>query len=173
LLAWTGQISEARQILHNCLAYSEKFKLNQFYVDEVLVCGYCDFHESKLETAEEKFKKAIQVAESNGLQLEFSLGKLSLARLKMAKKENTAARKLLDESLEISQQKNMAWQIGYGLELSMRLDKINLQTDLLNLHQSAYLDHINKIKENMQSEALKRKFSDARKVWDQEHHFPS
>jgi len=74
LLAWTGQISEARQILHNCLDYSEKFKLEQYYVDEVLVCGYCDFHESKLETAEEKFKKAIQVAEANGLQVEFIFG---------------------------------------------------------------------------------------------------
>ncbi|HEY9121562.1 MAG TPA: hypothetical protein VIM80_01065, partial [Brevefilum sp.] len=173
LLAWTGQISEARQILHNCLAYSEKFKLEQFYVDEVLVCGYCDFHESELETAEEKFNKAIQAAEANGLQLELSLGKLSQARLMMAKKENTAARKLLDESLEISQQKNMAWQISYGLELSMRLDKINHQTELLNQHQTAYQDHIKKIKENMQSEALRKEFSEARKVWDQEHHFPS
>jgi len=91
----------------------------------------------------------------------------------MAKKENATARKLLDESLEISQQRNMAWQIGYGLELSMRLDKINNQTELLNQHQIAYQDHIKKIKENMQSEALRKEFSEARKVWDQEHHFPS
>jgi hypothetical protein len=67
----------------------------------------------------------------------------------------------------------MAWQIGYGLELSMRLDKINNQTELLNQHQIAYQDHIKKIKENMQSEALRKEFSEARKVWDQEHHFPS
>jgi len=173
LLAWTGQISEARNILHNCMDYSKKFKLEQFYVDEVLVCGYCDFHENKLETAEEKFNKAIQAAGTIGLQLELSLGKLSLARLKMSKKEYAAARKLLNESLEISQQRNMAWQIGYGLELSMRLDKINHQAELLNQHQTAYLDHIKKIKENMQSEALRKEFSEARKVWDQEHHFPS
>jgi predicted ATPase len=173
LLAWTGQISEARQILHKCLDYSEKFKFEQYYADEVLVCGYCDFHESKLGSAEEKFNKAILLTEANGLLLELSLGKLSLARLLMAKKENAAARKLLNESLEISQQKNMAWQIGYGLELSMRLDKINHQSDLLNQHQSAYQDHITRIKENMQSEALRKEFSEARKVWDQEHHFPS
>ncbi|HAF49256.1 MAG TPA: hypothetical protein DCL08_08495 [Anaerolineaceae bacterium] len=173
LLAWTGQISEARQILHNCLAYSEKFKLEQFYTAEVLVCGICDLQESKFEPAEEKFNKAIQLAKANGLLLELSLNQLALARMMMSKKENATARKLLDESLEISQQRNMAWQIGYGLELSMRLDKINNQTELLNQHQIAYQDHIKKIKENMQSEALRKEFSEARKVWDQEHHFPS
>jgi predicted ATPase len=173
LLAWTGQISEARQILHNCLDYSEKFKLEQYYAAEVLVCGICDLQESKFEPAEEKFNKAIQLAKANGLLLELSLNQLALARMMMSKKENATARKLLDESLEISQQRNMAWQIGYGLELSMRLDKINNQTELLNQHQIAYQDHIKKIKENMQSEALRKEFSEARKVWDQEHHFPS
>ncbi|KUK45989.1 MAG: hypothetical protein XD73_1138 [Anaerolinea thermophila] len=173
LLAWTGQISEARQILNKCLDYSEKFKLEQFYVNEVLVCGICDLHEGKLEPAEEKFNKAIRLAKANSLLLELSLNQLALARKMMSKKENAAARKLLDESLEISQQRNMAWQIGYGLELSMRLDKINHQTELLNQHQTAYQDHITKIKDNMQSEALRKEFSEARKVWDQEHHFPS
>lgn len=173
LLAWTGQISEARQILHNCLDYSEKFKLEQYYAAEVLVCGICDLQESKFEPAEEKFNKAIRLAKANGLLLELSLNQLALARMMMSKKENATARKLLDESLEISQQRNMAWQIGYGLELSMRLDKINNQTELLNQHQIAYQDHIKKIKENMQSEALRKEFSEARKVWDQEHHFPS
>ncbi|MDW7753794.1 MAG: AAA family ATPase, partial [Brevefilum sp.] len=84
LLTWTGQISEARQILNKCLDYSEEFKLEQYYADEVLVCGYCDFHESKLGSAEEKFNKAIQLTEANGLLLELSLSKLSLARLMMA-----------------------------------------------------------------------------------------
>jgi len=119
LLAWTGQISEAREILNRCLENSEKFGLEQFYVAELLVCGICDFHEGKLVSAEEKFSKAIQIAEANGLLLELGINKLTLARLLMSKKELAKAQKLVDESLEISQQKK------HGLADHLRVGTIH------------------------------------------------
>lgn len=173
LLAWSGQIPEAKEILHRCKGHIEKFELDQFLVVELLVDGTCDFHESKLSSAEDKFIKAIEIAETNGLLFELGLNNLALARLMMSKNEIGKAQKLINKNLEISQSKNISWQTIYGLDLSMRLCKTNNQPEMLQKHQIAYQNLLRRINDNVQSESLKQEFINSRKVWDQEHRFPS
>jgi len=173
LLVWTDQLLEAKEILDKNLDICQKLDLAQLYVYGLMILGIYHFHERRFSLAKDQFNKAIRIAEEKGLLLELALNKISLAKLNVSTGKMDKAQMLLNETLDISESRNMAWPTLYGLELSMHLDKVQNRPEMLHKHQDIYESLHKKIIDNIQSEALRQDIDLEKRSWDQEHHFPS
>jgi len=172
LLVWTDQVQEAKEILDKTLDICQKKNIINLYVYGLMVNGIYHFHERRNVLAEQHFIEAIQIAEDNGLVHEWAVNKISLAKLMMSKGKMDEARLLINQTLDVSDSKNMAWPNLFALELVLRLDKIQNQPKMLAEHQAAYQKLHRKIINSIHNETLVKSIDVKHRAWDQDHHFP-
>ena len=172
MLTWTGEPKEARTLITNTLTHCQEAGLGSQYVTGILVDGICDLIEENYIKAEEKFKEAIAMSKEKGISFGLQWSQIRLAKLKLIQQDYKTARNMIDEVFQAAQELQMTWLLFYCYNLYIQLNKTNHIEAISPDIQKALDNLIEKLDQNVQSEALIEDYRNARANWVERKLYP-
>jgi len=171
LLGLMGHPSEAREILTYALDVTEQTGMKQLHTKALMISGFCSTIEGNFTLAEDHLGKAERIAELNGLKYEWLWVKTGQSRIALSKHQFELAANLINIILDESQEINSVWHQLHGLQLCAEIHKATQQPKLLE-YQAMFKTLIKKIEAHTQSDPLRQDFINARRYWEEGHHYP-
>ena len=172
LLTWSGQLREARELLHPTLEITEQKGMAQLYLQALLIDGLCDLLEKKFHDAEKKFSSIINVADQKGLHQEALWGEFLMARMQIFKHQFEHAQQHLLALLDKTQSQKMILLSMFTMGLYSQLNQIHpLKTSPEHLKKS-FDAILEELKTHTQLPPLKQDFAKTLQYWQEQHPFP-
>ena len=165
LLARSGQIADARELLQTILSVSEQKGLMSSHVEALLVDGLIDLEEGMLPSADHKFSSAVVIAEQKGLIQDVMWGKFRMAQMGLFQEQYDHAEELLIEVLEFTRSEKMILLNKLALELASQLSRHKALWTPIEKLQSEYQALVAKLEAHTQSEPLRQDFLNAQGLW--------
>jgi DNA-binding SARP family transcriptional activator/tetratricopeptide (TPR) repeat protein len=171
LLARTGQLDEAREILGTTLWVTEQQGMMGLYFKALVTDGALDVDERNYDAAEEKFAKAVNMAEQRGLAHEVLWAKFRMAGLAYNQAQCDRAEHFLIDVLAQAQSHDMTMLTLHSLELAFQLmecKSLQLTPDQI---RGKFRSWVDKLDSYTQSPPLREDFLNAIRFWEEKGYF--
>ena len=166
-----GQLSEARSLATHAFEVSHKLGMTQIHAQALLRLALCDLIERNFAGAEEYILLAERESLENGLVYEQVWCCVGRARIALSKRDFEQAQAEIENILDISGQRNMAWMKLRGLHFYSQLHNATGDPALLR-YRPDLNDMLETLSEHTQSQALRPNFEKATSYWKEGHAYP-
>lgn len=167
LLARTGELEEAREILGTTLWVTEQKGMMGLNIKAIVTDGALDVDEGYYDTAEEKFTNAVNMAEKRGLAYEVLWAKFRLAGLAFTQGHYDQAEHFLVDVLAQAQSRDMTMLTLHTLELAFRLMEFKSMRLTPDYIRGKFRSWSDKLDAYTQSPPLRKDFLKAIRYWEE------